>query len=317
MRTVFSVLSLAFLSACLFAFEPAGTRANHSGGMNVMAIDMEEEATPANTSTALGTRELCRRIDENNVLDADEDVVDGLFIDITARDVPPYDDNGTPGNPLDDTGGILAYQFDLNYSVSNLTVQAHQFNSAAVNLLQSNAGSALIDASDSVPDDNVDGKWYAGVLDGNSPPSVPEEGSGVLSRLTLTSEVGAVSGLYLLTLSNNIHVDTPGNGFVPDATNSAYVAINAPCGDFDADGIPDDQDACYTMPGVPATSGCPAPTTPRPPAVGGSAGLVTDTSNVDDGPSMSGPMAIVATAAIISVAGGVLVRQLVARRARR
>jgi hypothetical protein len=80
--------------------------------MDAMSIDMQEEATPANTSSALGSRETCARVDENDVLDGDEDVPDGLLIDVTAAGVPAYNDGGTAADPADDTGGMIAYVYD-------------------------------------------------------------------------------------------------------------------------------------------------------------------------------------------------------------
>ena len=82
--------------------------------MQAMSIDMNEEATPANTSSSLGSLESCARINENDILDADEDVVDGVNIDVTALGIPPYNDGGTT-DPTDDTGGILAYSYVFGY----------------------------------------------------------------------------------------------------------------------------------------------------------------------------------------------------------
>src|SRR5688500_3055947 len=73
--------------------------ASHAGGMHLMSIDMDPGATPANTGTTLGTREFCAQINENDTLDADEDAVDEVEIDVTAEGIPAYDDGGTPTYP--------------------------------------------------------------------------------------------------------------------------------------------------------------------------------------------------------------------------
>ena len=180
MRGLGGLLALVVLAAaCVLIAEPSGTRANHTGGMNAMSIDMEEEATPANTSSALGTRELCRRIDENNVMDGDEDVIDGLVIDITAKDVPPYD-------PNNNNGGIVAIPVSTSSTRPRTSpLKCNEYDNSAVNLLRRNSGSTLVDLSEPTPDDNSDDFWYSGVFD-NNPLSTPEEGSGVLSRLTIS-----------------------------------------------------------------------------------------------------------------------------------
>jgi hypothetical protein len=313
MRVLVSLLSVGALSLCFLASGSVTTRADHTGGgMQAMSIDMNEEATPANTSSALGTRENCARINENDVLDADEDVVDGLLIDVTANGVPPYHDSSTPGDPSDDTGGITGFSFDLAYSSANLTVQALEHDDPSINIVARNAGSSMSLISDPLPDDNSDNTYQHSPFDSGSAP--PESGSGVLVRITLVSETAAVPAAYPLTLSNTIHLDVTGNAYVPTVTNNdSYVAVNTACGDLDADGVADAQDACPTIPGPPSNAGCPPP---GPPAVGGTAGLVS--SPEDNGGSAIRPSVIVAAIALIaSLAGGVLVRQLVARRARR
>jgi hypothetical protein len=196
--------------------------------MDAMSIDMEEEATPANTSSALGSREACARIDENDVLDGDEDVPDGLLIDVTAGGVPAYNDGGTPADPADDTGGMIAYVYDLNYTATALTPQEKAADSAALHILNRNAGSSIFHASDLLPDDNADHRWSASTLDTGT--AGPESGDGVLDRLTLVTEGGATTGNYALTLTNNAHLDASGAAYSPLVTNDATVAVNEACG---------------------------------------------------------------------------------------
>jgi hypothetical protein len=283
--------------------------------MNAMSIDMDAGVTPANTSSVLGTREMCGRINENNLMDSDEDVVDGLVIDVTARDVPAYSNNGTPGDNSDDTGGIISYRYDFNYSSANLTVQAHEYNNPSVNLLARNPGSLPFDASDGTPDDNDFDYWYSAVFDFGVPPHVPEDGSGVLGRLTLTSEPLALSQVYPLTLGNNAHADQ-NQVYSPDATRNAFVAVNSTCDDLDSDGIPNEQDTCATTPGPASNDGCPLSGTPLPPAVGGSAGLLDSPTDAGGPAGTAWLAAISATIVSLSVAGGLLVRTFAFRRVR-
>jgi hypothetical protein len=281
--------------------------------MQAMSIDMNEEATPANTSSTLGSRQNCASIHENNLLDADEDVVDGLRIDTTASGIPAFHDSGTPGNPIDDTGGIIAYVYEINYSAANLTVDAEEYMNPAVNILYKNAGSSIFNGSDPVPDVNSDNVYYSAKLDTSV--SVPEDGSGVLDRLTLVTETGAATGSYQLILLNHSHIDAQGTAHPPASTNNdAYVAVNTTCGDFDGDGVLDPDDDCVTYPGPAANDGCPLPGAP---AVGGTAGLIQETNDTTNRSTILALSGIAATAAIVSLAGGALVRRLVARRARR
>jgi hypothetical protein len=237
--TVVTRLALGLTAISLAIFIPthlpsSSTRAYHIPGMKALSIDMQETATPANTSSALGTRETCARINENDVLDADEDLVDGLKIDVTATDVPAYDDNGTPSRE-DDSGGITFFQYELYYSLENLTVADHEYDNPAVHLLQRNPGSVLTNGGDTTPDDNSDDYWYALVSDEPSErhiaTSAPEDGSGVLGRLTLATEPAAVGGVYPLTIYalNDGYGDAVGHVYDAQTIENAFVAVNTAC----------------------------------------------------------------------------------------
>ena len=98
---VLSVVALSLISLVGVGALPRAqdVSAGHAGGMDAMSIDMDSGNTPANTANTIGTREDCRRINENNSLDADETAVDSIDIDVTAGGVPPYSDGGTAGTP--------------------------------------------------------------------------------------------------------------------------------------------------------------------------------------------------------------------------
>ena len=196
-------------------------------GMDRMNIDTEEEATPANSSSSIGSLEGCRRINENDILDADEDVVDGLLIDVTADGVGAFNNGGTPGEATDDIGGIIGYSYGLSYVAAALTVQEQTVDSQPVNMLARNSGSAIFNASDSVPDDNADNVWNSAALDTSV--AEPESDNGVLDRLTLVSEVGAATGNYTLIPGDNAHFDVTGTAYLPESTSIGVVAVNEAC----------------------------------------------------------------------------------------
>ncbi len=180
--------------------------ASHSGGMDLMAIDMQESG---NTATGIGTRQDCVRIDENNVQDADEDAVDAVFIDITATQVPA----ATP---------IEAYQSRLNYDDLNLSVMDFDSSISLVGSVGAGQPAAFYAAT---PDGIADSAFYSGVVDADSAPS----GNGVLIRLTLATLNSAATGDYPLTLSEAAHVDPAGGIYVPDALLGATLAVNQAC----------------------------------------------------------------------------------------
>jgi hypothetical protein len=290
-----------------------GEASHHPGGMDVMSIDMN---ISGNTNTALGPLENCARINENNLLDADEEDIlaitrtvssatptslmdaaggwladqwagnrviiaagtgtgqvrtiasndantltiteawatipnatssyqirfnDAVPVDATALGIPVHNNAGTPSDPRDDTGGIIAYSFDLAYP-SALTIANQTSAEAGVTILTRNAGSSVFDGSDSTPESN--GLLRVAALDTGS--SIPESGSGVLSRLVLQSNPTAVTAVYLLGLSNNVHVDASNGGYPPDTTiNNSFIAINITCPlpDGDGDGWSDTAEA--------------------------------------------------------------------------
>jgi hypothetical protein len=203
--------------------------------MDAMSIDMN---IAGNTSSVLSTTETCARLNENNIQDADESSVDSLTFDTTAAGVPAYDDNGTPGKPSDDFGGILVYGHYVHYPAGTI-ITNHSIADAGINLLYRNPGSLLFDFGDGTPDN--DGEFQGVVQEQGSGPV--ESGSGVLSRITIESSPSAPSGMHPLTLTDNVHLDVALLSYFPDVTNHANIAINVACAvDTDGDGMPDNQD---------------------------------------------------------------------------
>ena len=227
------IRALALIGAALglaATLGPTGSnvpvQASH-GGMDVMSIDMN---TSGNTSGTVGTLQQCARINRNGFQDADEDVVDGLIFDVTAQNIPAYSNSGTPGSPGDDSGGIIGYQYELNYPPAQFTVGGLESNTSAVNILASAAGSQVAGLHDTVPDDNGNKNWWGTALDTGDPTVTTESGSGVLDRLTIFADVGVANGQYLLALGANSHIDASGGGFFPHTTNVGNIAVGQACG---------------------------------------------------------------------------------------
>ena len=228
-----------------------------------MAIDMDPFSAPANTATTLGTREQCARINENNILDADEDfIADTVTFDVVAVDIPA-------------TTAMIAFTFQINYPETALTIQSENPNF----LLASSPGSDVFDASQNTPDVNGDGTWSGTAADLEL---AAESGSGILERLTMSSDAGALAGKYSLTLSGAGHVDTNNDGFVPDMLSGAAVAVDQACADADGDGVPDGTDNCPNVPNSDQADSdgdgiADACESQAPIAVGGITGLLDET----------------------------------------
>ena len=209
-----SAVVLAFLLVALIAVPPGvgtpGAQASHAGGMDAMSIDMDPGAAPANTATLLGSRETCARVNENDVLDADEDVnVDTLSIDVTATNIPA-------SNPM------IGWAYDLLYP-TDLSVTAKNSNL----LLASGSGSSVVDLSEPVPDS--DGVFNATAADFGSSAASRETGSGVLQRIDLTTVPAAATDVFPLSFLSASHNDPFNATFAADAVNDAQVAINRNC----------------------------------------------------------------------------------------
>jgi len=250
------VTGLLVAAGLAFAFSTGGTEASHAGGMDAMSVDMD---ITGNTATAIGAQTFCARIDENGVQDADETAVDTVTFDITALTIPVFNDQGD-ANPANNVGGIIAYSIVLQYDETLLTLETQDSNGGSSFLLGSNPGSSLFNAGQPLPDTDASNDWNGSALDTGM--GVPEDGSGVLNRLTISSEdsIGSVNpfAAYLvLSPADSVHLDASGGGYSPDALNLGAIALNQPCSsvgtptptptpppDSDGDGVPDASDNC-------------------------------------------------------------------------
>jgi hypothetical protein len=226
-----AVLALAGMAARVANAQPATD----------MGIDT---LVAGNANATVGTVDQCAQINEDDTINADEATnvdLDGdttpdpdiLLVDVFVRGVPAYSDNGTPADPTDDTGGIIGFQYDLQYPSASLTVVAQSLQSGnpfapVTSLIAVNAGSSPFEVSSAVPDDNADDSWQGSALDTGT--GAPESGDGVLQRIAIQTETGVAAGQVVLALANNAHLDTTGAAHIPTTTLFANIAINQACG---------------------------------------------------------------------------------------
>jgi hypothetical protein len=221
-----STVVLVVLAVLLSDATAERAGASHAGGMDAMSIDMDPGASPANTATSVGSIEQCARINENDMLDADEDGVDEVTVDVTAEGIPLLDDGGTPTDQRDDHAGFLGFQYEIHYDEDQLTVQSGNSDF----LLGTNAGGSVLDASDVVPDAEKDGYWTGAAINTAFP--IPAGGTGVIQRLGLATDEGAQAGQTVLRLREDasVHLDATGAAFLPKAFGFANIAVDQACG---------------------------------------------------------------------------------------
>jgi hypothetical protein len=210
-----------------------------------MIIDMDPEdgaangpgvLAPVNDWASFGAIQDCARINENDVLDADEDVLaDRVTLDVLADDIPTatamfgaqtiltYDDNTTTG---------------LQVVAANSTIS--MVAGVAGNMMSMRVpGSSALAANDPLPDNDSSGDYLVGSSDIN--PDAREDGDGVLFRLAIATRPGTLAGVYDLTLdpAGSLHSDPENNQYFPDALVNGKIAVGQACPTgFDTDGIP-------------------------------------------------------------------------------
>src|SRR4029453_9361805 len=216
------------------------------------------------------------RINENNTLDADEFLIDQLRFDVTAQGIPAFNDNGTPGVPGDDSGGITGYQYDFHYPSAQLNViHPRAYSNSALNKMASNTGSSIdISQSDALPDTNSDDVWRSRAVDTGT--GTPESAHGILDRLVITTDATASAGQYTLWLGNAGHKDATGAVSSPAAVSNAMIAINQPC---DLNQTPEPTPPATPSP-TPTPTNTPTATatpTPTPTVTGGATATATRT----------------------------------------
>jgi len=170
--------------------------------MDEMSIDMNPAG---NTGTSIGSRQFCARIDENNILDADEEATDTVELDVTVLNIPA-------GNPA------IATTFRLHFPAPNqMTV-----TQVGVPYAAANAWSSL-NISDPA---QSDGDYSHDLIDTQA---AGTSGSGTISNLTLQTMSGASTGVFPLTLTAQTHIDTGGKAQTPNTINHGWIAIDEAC----------------------------------------------------------------------------------------
>ncbi|MDO8615359.1 MAG: thrombospondin type 3 repeat-containing protein [Dehalococcoidia bacterium] len=181
----------------------------------------------------LSARQTCANINNNNILDADEDAVDRIFMDITVGRHP-----GTgPGQP----GGIptdrpmTAFQFALNWDNDAIDV----INSSAFFLITTVGAGQPFNAITTPSLPVLSSPATIAVADSGP----PESGAGVLARITVEGTAPGVTNLSL----TNLDIRDNLNEIIPvDITNNGFIAVDTPgaCVDADGDGVIDSADLC-------------------------------------------------------------------------
>ena len=171
-----------------------------------MSVDMDPFAAPANTGTSVGTVQDCARVNENNTLDADEDSVDTLRVDVTIDAVPV-------SNPA------LATTFVLNFPGGGTEFTVTQIGTP----FATDGGWNIFNNTDPPQTDGTFQHSITDILAGGT------FGSGTISELTMETISGVSGGLFPLSLTGAAHVDTGGNAQAPDNLVNAEVAVNQAC----------------------------------------------------------------------------------------
>ena len=213
-------LALSFMGALLLVAGLAsagvltrGAEASH-GGADAFSIDMN---TAGNTATSLGTLDTCASASAGST----------VTFDITVTNIPAFNDGGTPGVPADDSGGIMGWLITILYNETPLTVQSENQSFLVANT----PGSTLSPlGSDPTPDTDGSNGYLTSTLDTSF--TVPEEGSGVLTRLVIEVDPAAVTGLYDLQFdpADAVHTDSSNTAFAPhDLTSIGTIAVGQAC----------------------------------------------------------------------------------------
>ena len=199
-------LTFAAIAVALVALTLSATSAPVAG-QEPMIVAMDVDSA-GNQATSLSTREECITINSG----------DTLVIDITVDSVPEWDDvNGSTITDSGDTGGIIGFQFILMYDQNVIEVTAIDSQMLiAANELQP------ADLTEQLPD--RDGRFQVGLADFSG--SSPEDGAGVLSRITV---IAVGSGQSNLQLDMVAVADAGSNAYPLAPVQPAAIAVGQPC----------------------------------------------------------------------------------------
>ncbi|MBI4037982.1 hypothetical protein HY382_02985 [Candidatus Curtissbacteria bacterium] len=199
---------LGVLTSGFFIRENPNTFAQEDKQAQSFALDMDPDASPANTPASLGSREICAQIINNNLLDADEDGIDGVDFDITAQNIP-------------ESTKMIAFSFTLDYPPQNLIITEKNTNG----LLGTAPDYSKFDASLSLPDSS--GSYTVSVADLSTQ---GVSGSGFLTRIRAKATDNTIKGNFALILSGAAHIDRNNGVWPPKNLENSQIAINEECG---------------------------------------------------------------------------------------
>jgi hypothetical protein len=261
-------------------------QASH-GGADAFSLDMDPAG---NTATSLGPNDTCVSTTASST----------VTVDLTVTNVPPFNDAGTPGVPGDDSGGITGWQASILYSDNGapLRIETEDQNF----LLVSNSGSALFSTSDTLPDNAADNQWTSSSFDIGAGPT-PEEGSGVLARLTISVDAAAATGNYDLQVDPSpppsSHSDASGATFEPHTLNLGTIAVGQACGSAPTPSPSPSPTTAPTTAPTAAPTASPAPTAVRTATPAAPAALPPTGSEAQ---GASGPASLFLGAAVLLIA---------------
>ncbi|GEM_PF-5882613 len=201
-------LLLTVVAGSLFATAENQTSAQDDKAAQSFAVDMDPAASPANTPTSVGTREVCARINNNMILDADEDDIDGIDLDVTAEDIP-------------EISKMIAFSFKINYPSPGLVITEKNTEG----LLSTTPNYSKFDVSPHLPD--FDGSYTVSVVDVSTNGAF---GSGYLTGFKLKTTENTAQGNFGIVLSEAAHIDQNNEVWEPKKLENGVVAINEDCG---------------------------------------------------------------------------------------
>jgi hypothetical protein len=208
-----AVLALTIAVAVWLAVSPGGTTQAADPGIDDMSIDMNPLGDPANdkgtgSDGVIGSIETCARINDNGTLDADEDEIDTLLIDITATGIGA-------SSPMISWGATIEFPDTL------VQVVSHDVTGQLVGAFP---GSAPVDASQAVPD-TISPYSAAG---SDTEVGTFESGAGPLARIGIEGITSSAT-IGDLTLSDAGILSPGDQSYAPATLGAAQVALNRSC----------------------------------------------------------------------------------------
>src|SRR3990172_6884743 len=161
--------------------------------------------------------ETCAEIIDDGLLNADEDFIDTLSVDVTVG-VQPGVSPGSPGGipPHSGSNGeMTAWQYYLNWAPELLRVNAPQLLNFLINT--DGSGQPFTNASQTLP--RTTSPWIAAVADAGP----TDDGSGVLNRIRVE---GDTAGTATPSISGDAILESSGGVYTIDLFNGAQIAVS-------------------------------------------------------------------------------------------